>query len=91
MKEVPLRKAAGVPIQHHPGVRVQPEAPHTLLPAGVLHPVVPPAAVAVVAVAAAEALAEVAAADAQVEVADNNKQSGLSLKHRGVSAGDSLF
>ena len=86
MKEVPLRKEAGAPIQPLPEVRARPEAPHTVLPAGALHPVVPTAAAAVV----AEALA-VAAADAQVVVADNDKQSGLSLKHRGVSAGDSLF
>jgi len=74
MKEARLPVEAAAPIPHHPEVRAQPEAPHTVLPVGVLHPGVPPAA------AVAEALA-VAAADAQVEVADNNKQSELSLKH----------
>lgn len=65
MKEARLPVEAAAPIPHHREVRALPEVPHTVLPAGALHPVVPPAAAV-----AAEALA-VAAADAQVAVADN--------------------
>lgn len=77
MKEVRLPVEAAAPIPHHPEVRAQPEALHTVLPAEA-HP---PADLSVAAVVVAEAQAVAAVVDAQVEVADNNKQSELSLKH----------
>ena len=75
IKEVRLPAEAAVPIPHHPEAQAPPEAPHTLLPAGVHLPPAPSAA------AAPEALAA-AAADAQAVVADNIRQSELSPKHR---------
>lgn len=67
MKGARLPAGVATLTPHHQEAPVQTEAPHTLLPAGVLHPAAP---LAVVAVAAEAQVLVQAAADVQAEAVD---------------------